>query len=356
MTWRLLLPALLLAALNGCANISYYLQSVQGQIDILRRERPIPDVVVAADTPANLREKLEAALTIRAFASAELALPDNDSYRRYADIQRPFVVYTVFATPEFSLEPVEWCFPFAGCVKYRGYFSRQEAERFAAELTGQGLDVFIGGVPAYSTLGWFADPVLNTFVNYPRPELARLIFHELAHQVVYVRDDTVFNESFAVAVEREGVRRWLQHHGTDSDRALFERVQSRRSQFTRLVQEHRAQLATLYETELPAAEKRARKAALFAELQTGYDALRTTWGQLGGADRWFGQRPNNALLASVSIYTRLVPSFEALLRQQGGDLPAFYQQVRALARLPADERVSRLAALDVRSAARAADE
>ena len=339
----------LLVALGGCANVGYYVQSVQGQLEILRRERPIEDLVAEAETPAALRDRLRTALDVRGYASRELALPDNDSYRRYADLGRPFVVYTVFATPEFSLEPLEWCFPFAGCVKYRGYFSKEDADRFAAELRAQGYDVFIGGVPAYSTLGWFADPVLNTFVNYPRPELARLIFHELAHQIVYVRDDSVFNESFAVAVEREGLRRWLARHGTDEDRRIAETVQQRRGEFLRLVQDYRARLAELYASSLDVDAKRARKAALYAELNAAYEALRTTWGMLGGADRWFGQHPNNGLLASVSIYTRLVPAFEALLRQ-ASDMPAFYREVKRLAALPADERSAQLDALNVRAA------
>ncbi|HWI14526.1 MAG TPA: aminopeptidase [Burkholderiales bacterium] len=350
-TARRLLLAIACTLIAGCANVGYYVRSMQGQLDIFRRERPIPELVASVQTPAPLREKLETALSIRAFASQALALPDNDSYRRYADIQRPFAVYNVFATPEFSLAPLEWCFPFAGCVKYRGYFSLEEAQRYAAEMTQRGHDVFIGGVPAYSTLGWFADPVLNTFVNYPRPELARLIFHELAHQVAYVRDDSMFNESFAVTVEREGVRRWLDHEGTAQDRQIYERVQERRRAFTKLVQQHRNTLEALYASDLPAEEKRARKKAVLAELDSAYEALRTTWGVVGGADRWFGQRPNNALLASVSIYTQLVPSFEALLRRRGGDLKAFYADVKALAALPPPERSAQLEALNVQAAA-----
>lgn len=346
---RRALLLVLLLALGGCANVGYYLQSVQGQLEILRRERPIAEMIAEPQTSDALRERLRAALDIRSYASRELALPDNDSYRRYADLGRPFVVYTVFATPEFSLDPLEWCFAFAGCVKYRGYFSKEDADRFAAELGVQGHDVFIGGVPAYSTLGWFADPVLNTFVNYPRPELARLIFHELAHQIVYVRDDSVFNESFAVAVEREGLRRWLAQHGTDGDRRVAETVQQRRGEFLRLVQDYRARLAELYASSLDVEAKRARKAALYAELNAGYEALRSTWGVLGGADRWFGQQPNNGLLASVSIYTRLVPAFEALLRQ-AQDMPAFYREVQRLAALPPGERTAQLDALNVRAA------
>ena len=338
-------------ALGGCANMGYYVQSMQGQLEIFRRERPIAEVLAAGETPAELRTKLQTALSIREYASAALALPDNDSYRRYADLQRPFAVYNVFVTPEFSLQPLEWCFPFAGCVKYRGYFSREEAERFAAVMARRGHDVFIGGVPAYSTLGWFADPVLNTFVNYPRPELARLIFHELAHQVVYVRDDSVFNESFAVAVEREGVRRWLEQHGSAQDRELAARVQARRQAFIALVHAHRGRLEALYASGLPDDEKRARKRALFAQLDEAYEALRRTWGVMGGADRWLGQRPNNGLIASVSIYTQLVPNFEALLRRHNGDLAAFYADVRSLAALPPPERMARLtAALELQAA------
>ncbi len=347
-TW---LGAAGLVLLAGCTNIGYYFQSMHGQFDILRRERPIHEVLAAPGTPEALRQKLQTALDLRAYASEALALPDNESYRRYADIERPFAVYSVFATPEFSLEPVEWCFPFAGCVKYRGYFSRADAERFAAEMAGRGYDVFMGGVPAYSTLGWFADPVLNTFVSYPRPELARLIFHELAHQVVYVRDDSVFNESFAVAVEQEGVRRWLERHGTAEDRKLHETMQTRRREFLQLVQKHRGELAALYASDLSPSVKRERKAALYSELEASYQALRATWGIMGGADRWFGQRPNNGLVASVSIYTQLVPAFQALLRRHGGDLRAFYSEVRTLAALPAAERTVRLNALNVQAAA-----
>lgn len=353
MRTKLAVPLMLAASalFGGCANIGYYLQSMQGQLEILHRERPIDEVMASSGTPEALRGKLAAVLTIRAFASEALALPDNASYRRYADVNRPFVIYNVFAAPEFSLKPLEWCFAFAGCVKYRGYFSKAEAERFAAEVAPSGNDVFIGGVPAYSTLGWFADPVLNTFVNYPQPELARLIFHELAHQVVYVRDDTMFNESFAVTVEREGVRRWLESHGSEQDRELYQRVQSRRRQFVEVVEAYRGKLEALYESDLPVAEKRARKTALYTELDAAYEALRATWGVLGGHDRWFGQRPNNALLASVSIYTRLVPAFEALLRAKNGNLPAFYAEVKALAALPAPARSAQLAAMGAHAAA-----
>ena len=237
---------LFLLCFSGCSQLGYYAQSVRGQVNLWRREAPIETVVADGATPQALKEKLALTLNIREFASRELALPRNDSYRRYADLQRPYVVWNVFATPAFSTQPVQWCFVMAGCVSYRGYFSQDDAKDFAAQAAKTGNDVFVGGVPAYSTLGWFSDPVLNTFVHYPPAELARIVFHELAHQVVYVKDDTVFNESFAVVVEREGLRRWLVVHGSEADRDTHERMQRYRADFVALIQAQRAKLDTLY--------------------------------------------------------------------------------------------------------------
>ena len=221
----------LLAA--GCTSLGYYLQSVGGQLMLLQSRQEISQLLADPATPDPLKKRLEAALKIRDFACAELKLPDNRSYRSYADLRRPYVVWNVFATKEFSIKPERWCFFIAGCVGYRGYFSKEGADNFAQEMRARGDDVFVAGVPAYSTLGWFDDPVLNTFVNYSDYELARLIFHELAHQVMYVQNDTEFNESFAVAVETDGIRRWLARFGDDKMRAAFEASQDRRSQIGR---------------------------------------------------------------------------------------------------------------------------
>lgn len=343
---RVAAAALALLALSGCANFGYYVQSVQGQLEIWRRERPIEAVLQDPATPDALKQRLAAALQIREFASRELGLPDNASYRRYADLGRPYVVWNVFATPELSLEPRRWCFPFAGCVSYRGYFRQAAAERHAAALAEDGYDVYTGGVPAYSTLGWFPDPVLNTFVHYPAPELARLIFHELAHQVVYVKDDTMFNESFAVAVEIEGVRRWLARHGSAADKEAFERAQQRRAGFAELVETYRQRLAALYRSRIAPQAMRERKAQIFDELGRDYERLkREEWGGFAGYDRWFAGRPNNAHIASIAIYTRKVPAFQTLLAREGNDLPRFYAAVRALAaqdKRARDEALERL--------------
>ncbi len=343
--------ALCLATLlAGCSNLPYYFQSVRGQLDIWSRLNDIETVIQKPGTPEVLREKLRTVLSVREFASSDLALPRNASYRSYANVERRYVIWNVFAAPEFAIQPQQWCFLFAGCVNYRGYFKKEDAEGLAAELTAEGYDVLVGGVPAYSMLGYFPDPVLNTFVHYPTAHLARLIFHELAHQVVYARDDSVFNESFAVAVEQEGMRRWLDRYGSERDRTISALVAQRRSQFLNLVESYRAQLDALYRSGLPATEMRPRKATLFAELDADYRKLKESWGGFAGFDRWFSEKPNNALLASVSIYTQNVPAFQALLAREGGDLNRFYAAVKALSKLSKPQRTAALERLMPRTA------
>jgi predicted aminopeptidase len=334
------------AAVGGCATFTYYGQAVRGHLDVMHRAQPIESRLADATTPPELRAKLARVLEIREFASRELGLPDNGSYRAYADLERPYVVWNAFAAPEFSVEPRPSCFPIVGCVSYRGYYGEADAQAFAAGLRKAGYDVYVYGVPAYSTLGWFDDPVLNTFVRYPDVELARLVFHELAHQLVYVKGDTVFNESFAVAVEEEGVRRWLARHGDEHERAAYTRLRERRAEFVALVLRYRARLEALYREPLPAEAKRAAKSRLLAELDADYRALKAQrWGGWGGYDRWFEQGVNNAQIASVATYEELVPAFRALLAREGGDMARFYAEVKALAQLDKGAREAALAAL-----------
>jgi predicted aminopeptidase len=330
------------ALLGGCTNLGYYYQAVEGQMQIWHRSRPIKQVIDDAQTPAQIRERLELVLRVRDFATAELALPDNGSYRKYADVERPFVVWNVFAAGEFSVAPREWCFLFAGCVGYRGYFSQAGAERFAADLKRQGLDVFVAGIPAYSTLGWFDDPVLNTVVRYPDAQLAQLIFHELAHQVVYVPGDTVFNESFAVAVELEGVDRWLARDGDAAKRAAFDLYEQRKGAFIDLVMKYRDGLKALYATAIPDAEKRREKAETFAAMKAQYLTLKASWGGYAGYDRFFATELNNAHLVPVATYSELVPGFRRLLAENGGDFKRFYAAVKELGKLSRTERATRL--------------
>ena len=336
--------AFVLAALGlaGCETIGYYSQALGGQVELWRATRPSQDVIGDPQSSETLKARLELAGRIREFASRELGLPDNGSYRGYADLKRSYVVWNVFAAEALSVKPKQWCFPFAGCVAYKGYFSKAQADALAEELKHQGLDVFVGGVPAYSTLGYFNDPLLNTFIHYPPAELARLIFHELAHQVAYAHDDTVFNESFAVAVEREGVRRWLEKNGSAKELQGFEQALARRSAFGELTEKYRRKLEAVYAASQPTESKLAAKSAVIAELRAEYEQLKVSWHGFKGYDRWFGAEINNATLASIAVYTQQVPAFEALLAEQDGDLARFYAEVKRLARSPKEEREQRL--------------
>ena len=342
-----LLPLLAAIALapGGCASPAYYLQAVGGQFELWRLARPIEAVHADPAIAAELRARLAAAARIRDFASSELALPDNGSFRRYAALARPYVVWNVFVAEEFSVKAREWCFPVAGCVGYRGYFSRVGAEAHAASLREEGFEVHIGGVPAYSTLGWFDDPLISTFIHYPQTELARLIFHELSHQVLYASDDTEFNESFAVAVEEEGLRRWLAQEADPALHAAYERGQRMRAEFQGLVHGARNRLEALYDSDLPKEDKRREKARILAGLGQDYEALKAgPWQGFAGFDHWLGQDGiNNATLASLSLYHRLVPAFAALLARHHHDLPRFYAEVKTLTALSKEERREKLA-------------
>jgi predicted aminopeptidase len=333
------------AVAAGCSTLSYYGQAIDGHLEVVRLAEPIAERLADPATPPELRAKLERVVAIRQFASRELGLPDNGSYRSYADLGRPYVLWNVVAAPPFSVAPRESCFPVAGCVAYRGYYRQAAADDYGAGLRKGGDDVYVYGVVAYSTLGWFDDPVLNTFVRYPDAELARLVFHELAHQVVYVKGDTMFNESFAVAVEDEGVRRWLARYGTPAERDAYAAARQRRAEFVQLVLRYRGELERFYREPLTDEAKRAGKAQRFAAMAADYRALKARWGGFAGYDRWFEGGPNNAKLASVATYEERVPAFRALLARENGDLPRFYAAVKALGKLDQPERERELAAL-----------
>ncbi|MFT4173682.1 MAG: aminopeptidase [Rhodocyclaceae bacterium] len=325
----------------GCAGPGpgYYWQAMSGQVELMWRARPVAEVERLPETSATVRERLALAGEIRRFASAELGLPDNGSYRRYANLERPYVAWNVFANPPLSMTPQSWCVPVAGCVNYLGFFSEDDAHALAARLRAQGMDVHVAGVPAYSTLGWFDDPLLNTFIQWSEPELARLIFHELAHQLLYVKHDTEFNESFAATVEEAGVRRWLAQPEHAHWLAAFEQSQARRDDFAALVLEYRDRLGLLYASGADEASLRDGKRRILDELKAAYAGLKAgRWQGFSGYDRWFAQDINNATLASIGLYRGLVPSFSAVLAEEHGDLPRFYARVRTLADLPAPQR------------------
>lgn len=333
----------LLLSVSGCAQLGYYAQAVEGQVSLLSSAKPIDQWLADPAVKDDLKSRLRRTQQIRAFAAKELGLPDNGSYKNYADLKRKYVMWNVVATPELSMKPQQWCFPVAGCVDYRGYYSKDAAEAFAANLQRQGFDVRVSGVPAYSTLGWFNDPVLSTFIELPEAEVARMVFHELAHQVAYAPGDSQFNESFATAVEEMGVARWLDAQGSDKMREDYRVYRQRKEDFIGLLDIYRRQLEDNYARAVSDDEKRARKAQLMEALRQDYEAMKAErWGGYPGYDRWFDTPVTNAHFVLVATYHDLVPAFRSLRSESGGFAP-FYREVRQLARLQKAERRLRLA-------------
>ncbi len=328
---------------SGCSSIGYYAQSVGGHLSLLRAARPVPEVIGDPQAEAALKERLALSQRMRDFAISELKLPDNASYRRFADLKRPAAVWNVVAAPELSLQLKTWCYPIMGCAGYRGYFDRADADSYAAALREDRLEVSVYGVPAYSTLGrlpggWMSDPLLSTFIQWPEGELARLIFHELSHQIAYAPDDTEFNESFATAVERIGGARWLERHASPKAREEYAAFDGRRQDFRVFTMAWRDRLDALYRSAAGEAEKRERKAALMAQMRADFETLkRERWGGFSGYDGWFA-RANNASFGVLAAYNALVPDFERLFQRSGGDFERFYAEVRRLAQMPKAER------------------
>ncbi|HEY4970653.1 MAG TPA: aminopeptidase [Steroidobacteraceae bacterium] len=325
-----------LIALSGAG--CYLLQSVQGQLALMSKREPIARVIEEPSTPPALRAQLETIAAIRDFASRELGLPDNGSYRSYADLGRPYVVWNVVAAPEFSVDAKQWCYPIVGCVAYRGYFVERKARRFAQALRGRGFDVTVGGVAAYSTLGHFNDPVLNTMMGWNDVELAAILFHELTHQLLYVPNDSSFNEALATTIEEEGVRRWLLAQGRGADLASHLERQEHYAEVIELLSATRAELRAVYASALGPDLKREKKRVAFAAMRASFARLKAGWDGHAPFETWFEGDLNNAHLASVATYFACVPGFERELEAAGGNLIAFYARVRALAKLDEAQR------------------
>lgn len=345
MTFQLLKSLLLcviLTTLSGCSSFSYYLGAVNGHAEILNQQRPISEIITDPATDAELRAALLDIQSARQFAVEALQLPDNDSYRYYAEIDREYAVWNVIATPELSIEPRQWCFVFAGCLNYRGYFSEQQANDYAARLAQAGYDTYVAGARAYSTLGWFDDPLLNTMLLRNETRRIGIVFHELAHQKLYLADDPAFNESFAVFIEQEGVRRWLATRGRKQAYARYRLTLERRSQFHALLLATRQRLKQLYASDHPDAVKRARKQQHFAQLKRDYQNLKQQWAGYDAYDNWIQQPLNNAHLALIATYREQVAGFEQLLDSLDGDLTAFYAAVERLAELSPEQRKAAL--------------
>jgi predicted aminopeptidase len=352
---RVLLRSLLFVvavAVCGCQTVGYYTQAIHGQYQIVARQKPVEKLLADPQTPAPLKEKLQLVQQLRAFAETNLALPVNGHYRRYADLHRPFAVWNVYAAPEFSLAPKTWWYPVVGRLDYRGFFAEDDARRYAAKLGGQGFDVVVEGAEAYSTLGWFKDPLLNTFIQHTEPELAETLFHELAHQCVFAHGDTDFDEAFATTVAEEGVRRWLRAKGDQTASENYAASIRHHEQFERLIVATRQQLEVLYgdtrapdgnlkaakQRPLPAEQLRAEKQRILDNLRRIWEKLRSGWGGGAGFNGWLASELNNAQLNSEAAYYDLVPAFERLLAANGGDLEKFYAAVKRLAKLPQAER------------------
>ena len=330
---------------TGCAQLSYYAQATQGHLGLVASAKPINQWLADPKISDQLKQRLTRTQQIRKFAVQELDLPDNGSYTKYAELNRPYVVWNVIATPELSMKPVQWCFPVAGCVDYRGYYRKEDAQRFAHDLRSQGYEVRVSGVPAYSTLGWFNDPVLSTFIAYPEAEVARMLFHELAHQVAYAPGDTPFNESFATTVESIGVEQWLDKHGNPDSRERYREFRQRKRDFIDLLTQHRQHLEEVFANDISDDEKRRKKALVITSLKQTYHRIKNEkWGGFSGYDQWFNEPITNAHFVLIATYEELVPAFQAL-HAKSGTMKKFYANVQALAKQDKARRREQLALL-----------
>lgn len=311
--------------LTSCGTLSFYTQAIRGQAEITFIKKPLATVLADPTTPEALAEKLQLAQELVDFAERELALKASGSYRHYADLKRDHVTYIVHAAPEFSLEPKTWWYPVVGEQDYRGYFKKEDAKKLIAELQSEGLDTYLGGVSAYSTLGFFNDPLLNTFIDYPEVDLAELIFHELTHQRYFMKEETSFNEALAEVVAREGTRRWLKRKGDPKALATYELRLTRRSAIRTAIERTIGRLERLYATPQPAAQMRALKEAELLELKDEVARLYAGWQQK--PSHFLSTPLNNARLNAFTTYEALVPELEERLQRHGRDLEAFFQDV-----------------------------
>ncbi len=329
---RILLLVIFIVPIGGC----YYMQAAAGQWEVIRKRESLDDVIIDADTPPELAERLRLVVAARDFSIAELGLPDNKSYRSYTDIERDFVVWNVFAAPEYSLEAMQWCFPVAGCVSYRGYFKKDSAIWESERLADKGFDVAVGGVTAYSTLGKFNDPVLSTMMRWDDVRLVAVLFHELAHQVVYVKGDSGFNESFATAVEEYGVKLWLETRGQEDDYNAYQNNRELQQRLMTLVATARDTLRPIYASNIEENQKEILKRKRLEYLARDIGAELERSGR--DPQSWLSGELNNARLISMTLYEGRLPAFRALLRNCSQDVQCFYAAVKVLAKLEKQER------------------
>lgn len=341
--WAISILLFMGLVLSGCSSMQYYAQAVKGHTEILTQEQSIEELLDGSALNPDLREILSHSQEARNFAVSELGLPDNDSYRNFVALDRDYVVWNVVATDEFSVKSEQWCFLVVGCISYKGYYDRKQAERFAIELKEKGHDVYLAGVRAYSTIGWFDDPLLSTMLYRDEARRIGIIFHELAHQQVYIKDDSAFNEAFAMTVEIEGVKRWLITRNEIELLEKYEESLKRKWIFNRLLNDTREQLKAIYAQPIRVDEKRLRKQQVFDSLQRRYEQARQDWGGYDGYDNWMAQDLNNAHLSQVATYYDLIPAFQGLLAASDQDFRVFYQKVEEIGDKDEDERAEALA-------------
>jgi predicted aminopeptidase len=333
----IIISGILLCSLFGCSTLGYYSQSIRGHLSLLAKRQPVADLLQDESLDESRHKQLALASDIRNYASKTLKLPDNGSYRQYVELDKPYIVWNVVATPELSLDPVKWCFPIVGCLTYRGYYDEQAAERYAQPLRDKGYDVMVRGVRAYSTLGWFDDPLLSTMFRQGPNALAEVIFHELSHQIIYAKNDTVFNEAFASAVGELGVKRWIKSRQPEKLDDYLQALQ-RRDQFLDLLRNTSDALRTLYASELDDGEKRRRKAGIISQLHEDYEKLKAGWDGFNGYDGWFKTPVNNARLISIAVYRDRVPDFMRWFDACGSDFSRFYAVVKRMGKMEQQER------------------
>jgi len=323
---------------TGCSTVSYYSQAVGGHLKLMRAREPIDKLLTAESTDPELRAKLQTLVDARQFAVDALELPDNKSYNTYVETGKRYVTWNVVAAEEFSLRAKTWCFPVAGCVNYKGYYAQEDANAYAEELKAENLDVNVGGATAYSTLGWFDDPVLDTMLNGGDIRFVGTLFHELAHQLLYIKNDSNFNEAFASFVEQEGIRIWLAERNESDRIERYNAYLDRNAGFSALLKSTREALLAVYAEELEDEQKRARKQAVLDDMQANYQTLKESWDGYAGYDGWFSRKVNNARLVSVATYRRFIPAFAAMYADAGRQLPAFYEIAKEVAAMPSDQR------------------
>lgn len=331
---RAFVSALILICFSGCSTIGYYHQSISGHFKLISKRERIVDIVNDPNQDKKLIEQLRMVEEVRSFASSKLRLPDNDSYLSYVQLDNPYVTWNIFAAPKYSIALQQWCFVVVGCVPYRGYFDEDEARQYAEQLVKQGMDVYVGGVPAYSTLGWFDDPLLSSMLDRGEIVAAAYIFHELAHQQFYLKGDGAFNEAFATAVEEIGVLAWLQQNNRSEEVQRYNDWLLQKTIFSEFVKTSRDEFETLYQQEYEIEKMQAEKEILVAEMRRKFANLSSNNKQIARYSKWMSGPLNNAQLGAISLYRELAPAFRRIYGLCEDDFEKFYRYVEKIAEQP----------------------